>query len=223
MKEIALALTLASLVLNSAYATDASLKTAKGMSPTLTCPVAAPEGADAAMAAAMAKRSLRPGARDGAWLKSLFQRQGTPLTIPAGTDKAIALRTASLMKNGYIIGALMSEKMESNGAAYAKTSFSKATTAFIASSTMPVQDSEEGDESLKNASEGLTIVVGRMAKARKLAGPLAGVPSINFYLLGHAFDDPVAIEVASAMVCADKKNERDMKTISSAAAVAKMR
>jgi len=54
---------------------------------------------------------------------------------------------------------------------------------------------------LESASSALNEIIGRSAVARRALGPDYSKPPVRYYMLAHAFRDPIALQVASRQVC----------------------
>lgn len=124
-------------------------------------------------------------------------------------------RVAELAKNGLVIAAAMAhEDALDKNEAYRSSSLAKLAQDFIGRAIEPVPHDADADESRPDT---LALIAEQIVLARKTMGPIYDWRPARYYVLGHAYDDPIAVVVAQKMLCS-KSLPQDRKLVIEAAA-----
>ena len=197
---------------------------AKSIAPALTCESKPTAPTVALLGAAMARHGVTPSTAYATWAKGIFPKFGLNAEVPAGVGRAEALRAAALSHRGLVVSAKLAQEVGAANPAYAASPFYKSMNAFLGASMQPVahgnRESGKRDD-LDDASDNLIKAIARVGNARSKVGALYSDDAVRFYLLGHAFDDVVAVEVATGVLCRKELSVAKVAQISAGAKAAK--
>lgn len=174
-------------------------------------------------------------AADLTWTLDAMKRIGYEAQPPkAEQARAAATTAAALAHQGYLVAAKMAkDEATSNVAGFRASPFSASFEALLTVLTQPVSHasyptSVRADGETREASSGrghshgadledmsalLKEVISRAETSKQAMGKTYANPSVRFYLLAHGFRDPVALQVATAQVCAEKLDEETVRKL----------
>ncbi|MEJ6002682.1 hypothetical protein [Paucibacter soli] len=177
--------------------------------------------------AAKSSSGFAPKVEDLTWALDSMNRVGYPASAPkAGPALEAATVASSLLRGGNLVAAKMArDEAGTKISDFDASQFAKSLEALLTILTQPVPHASyptsvraEGEHrvassthshgaDLEDMSASLAEIVGRAATSQKAMGDAYSKPAVRFYLLAHGFRDAIALESATAQVCAVKLNE----------------
>lgn len=188
-----------------------------------------------AMSAGIARAGVSTTTESVEWAASLIRSFGLAPALPKDAQALTVAKEASgLLRAGYIVAAKMRHDAGmATVAAYRSSPFAdqfsyvlSASTQTVSHASYPSDVRAEGETrpadakrtdthgiDLERASGSLVDIGGRAYMAAQLIGKDYETPAVRFYLLSHGFRDSIALEVATAAVCALKLPKRSVDNL----------
>lgn len=208
-----------------AFATSMPKLTASSVTPVVKCTGKNGASPSILLPAVMGRYGVKPGVHTVAWMNEMLPKFGLRPALPGGRDDVLAMRSLALAERGLLVAAKISHEDAQSVASYRSSSFSAAMSYFLAAVVQPVPHGDDehssNEDDLVTASRSLDAVVKRVELARQDLGPLYRNGAVRFYILGHAFDDVVAVETANNWLCGQNLAPEVLTRISGVARRAK--